>query len=100
MREIINGILSLEESAKRLTQTCLQRLEMLKLNKIQFGVKTLCIFTSDKWSFLINSVSKLTLMKIKEEWTKLSVFESESTNINTTDCSCKLLLRYDLFCKH
>ena len=67
MREIINDFLSLEESAKRLTETCLQRLEMLELDEVQPEVKTLRILTSDRWSFLIDGVSKLALMKVKEE---------------------------------
>ena len=65
MCEITSGLLSLEESAKRLTQTCLSRLEMLELDEVQPGVKTLRILTSDRWSFLIGSVSKLAPMKAK-----------------------------------
>jgi hypothetical protein len=100
MREITSGLLSLEESAKRLTQTCLERLQMLELDEVQPGVKTLRILTSDRWSFLIGSVSKLALTKVKEEWAKLPAFESEVINTNLTDCSCELLLRYGLPCKH
>jgi hypothetical protein len=48
MREITSGLLSLEESAKRLTQTCLSRLEMPELDEVQPGVGTLRILTSDK----------------------------------------------------
>jgi hypothetical protein len=51
MCEITSGLLSLEKSAKRLTQTCLSRLEMLELDEVQPGVKTLRILTSDRWSF-------------------------------------------------
>ena len=91
MREITSGLLSLEESAKRLTQTCLERLQMLELDEVQPGVKTLRILTSDRWSFLIGSVSKLALTKVKEEWAKLPAFESEVINTNLTDCSCELL---------
>jgi len=49
---------------------------------------------------LIGSVSKLALMKVKEEWAKLPAFESEVTNTDIIDCSCELLLRYGLPCKH
>ena len=80
----------------------LVRLEMLELDEVQPGVKTLRILTSDRWSFLIGSVSKLALAKAKEEWAKLPSFESEAevTGTNLIDCSCELLLRYGLPCKH
>jgi hypothetical protein len=100
MRMITSGLLSLEESAKRLTQTCLERLQILELDEVQSKVKALRTLTSDRWSFLIGSVSKLALAKIKEEWAKLPAFESEVTDTNLTDCRCELLLRYGLPCKH
>ena len=71
MREIASGLLSLEESARRLSQTCLQRLQMLELNEVQPEVKALRILTTDRWSFLIGNVSKLALKLVQEEWIKL-----------------------------
>jgi hypothetical protein len=100
MREITNGLLSLEESAKRLAQTCLERLQTLELDEVQPGVKTLRTLTEDRWSFLIGSVSKLVLTKIKEEWAKMAEFASGVTDTDLTDCHCELLLRYGLPCKH
>jgi hypothetical protein len=78
----------------------LQRLEILEFDEVQSRVKILRILTSDRWSFLISSVSKLVLMKVKEEWAKLLTFKSEATNIDIIDCSCELLLRYGLPCKY
>jgi hypothetical protein len=66
MREISSGLLSLEESAKRLAQTCLQRFQALELDEVQPGVKTLRILTGDRWKCLIGSVSKLALKLVKE----------------------------------
>src|SRR3989440_2119574 len=100
MREITSGLLSLEESAKRLAQTCLERLQTLELDEVQPGVKTLRTLTENRWSFLIGSVSKLALTKVKEEWAKVAEFASGVTDTNLTDCHCELLLRYGLPCKH
>jgi hypothetical protein len=47
IREITNGLLSLKESAKRLGQTRLQRLQALELDEVQPGVKTLHMLTTD-----------------------------------------------------
>jgi hypothetical protein len=93
-------LLSLEESAKRLAQTCLERLQTLELDEVQPGVKSLRTLTADRWSFLIGSVSKLALTKVKEEWAKVAHFASGVTDTNLIDCNCELLLRYGLPCKH
>lgn len=96
MREITSSLLSLKKSAKKLTQICLQRLEILELNEVQPRVKILRILTSDRQSFLISNINKLVLIKIKNKQTKLLIFKSEVTNTNLIDYSYKILLRYGL----
>jgi hypothetical protein len=71
MREITSGFLSLEESAKRLAQTCLQHLQALELDEVQPPTKTFRTLAGDRWSFLIGSVSKLASKLGKEELEKL-----------------------------
>jgi len=71
MGEITSGFLSLEESAKRLAQTCLQHLQALELDEVQPPTKTFRTLAGDRWSFLIGSVSKLASKLVKEEWEKL-----------------------------
>jgi hypothetical protein len=66
-------------------------------------VKTLRTLTGDKWSFLISSVSKLALKLVKEEWEKLTNLMIEVANASLIDlslCTCELLARYGLPCKH
>jgi hypothetical protein len=87
MREITSGLLSLEESAKRLAQTCLERFQTLELGGVQSGVKTLRTLSADRWNFLIGSVSKLALIKVKEEWAKIAEFVSGVADTNLTDCN-------------
>jgi hypothetical protein len=93
-------LLSLEESAKRLAQTCLQRLQTLELDEVQPGVKTLRTLNADTWSFLIGSVSKLALKLVKDEWAKMSEFAIEINDDLPDSCECELLQRYGLPCKH
>jgi hypothetical protein len=94
--EITCGLLSLEESAKRLAQTCLQRLQALELDEVQPGVKTLRTLTGDRWKCLIGSVSKLALKLVKEEWEMLA----DTNLIDLGLCICESLVRYGLPCKH
>jgi hypothetical protein len=100
MREITSGLLSLEESARRLSRTCLQRLQMLELNEVQPGIKALRILATDRSSFLIGNVSKLALKLVQEEWVKLPDLVANIDEIVLGSCHCELLIRYGLPCKH
>jgi hypothetical protein len=100
MREITSGLLSLEESARRLSRTCLQRLQMLELDEVQPGIKALRTLTTDTWSFLIGNVSKLALKLVQEEWAKLLNLVANMDEIELGTCRCELLVRYGLPCKH
>jgi hypothetical protein len=66
-------------------------------------MKILRTLTGEKWSFLIGSVSKLTLKLVKEERERLinSIIEVADANlINLGLCTYELLARYSLLCKH
>ena len=73
---------------------------MLKLDKVQPGVKALRILITDRWSFLIRNVSKLALKLVQEEWIKLSDLIANMDEIELGLCYCELLVRYGLPCKH
>jgi hypothetical protein len=78
----------------------LQRLQILELDEVQAEVKTLCILTTDRWSFLIGNISKLALKLVQQEWVKLPDLVANMDEIELGSCYCELLVRYGLPCKH
>ena len=94
--------LSLAEAVRRLNRgitTLLQDLE--KVESESYGVLPRT-FDLGVFPLLTGQITRFAMDKIAQDWEacKLAASTGTTENIANEDCSCELLLRYSLPCKH
>jgi hypothetical protein len=102
VREITNGQLSFERSAKNLSQKVLSILKDLTTDEddsIRHYVRTAQLDLA-AFKYLVCTISNYALAKIEEEWHKLKLTLLADPDIDLSACRCELLLRFGLPCKH
>jgi hypothetical protein len=99
---LLNHQLSLAEAAKRLNQgikTLLRDLDALESESYRAFPRS---FDLQAYSLLIGQVTKFAMEKVTQDWEacKQAVSSGITEIIANEQCSCELLLRFSLPCKH
>jgi hypothetical protein len=102
MREITNGQLSIEESAKRLIRKTLSILKDMATDEdlsIRKYTRTAQLINEGvAFQLLRNQVTIQAMKLLEAEWKALEV--DIAANRPLGDCHCQILLRYGIACKH
>ena len=100
IKSILNPQLHLAEATNRLNQTIRQKLRFLASEEINSGGKLPRTLDRRAFSQLIDTITIYAIEKIAKEWedTKEKV---DDNSLETTElCSCEILLRFSLPCRH
>jgi hypothetical protein len=115
MRQITNGQLTVEQSAKRLASKLLSILKDIDTDEDPSGNKypRLAQLHGDAFRLLRSQVTQYAITKLEKEWYELEQAVSANeqlgkyldasgctANVTIGDCKCSILLRFGLACKH
>src|SRR2546423_42876 len=115
MRQITNGQLTVEQSAKRLASKLLSILNDVHTNEEPSGNKypRPAQLHGDAFQLLRSQVTQYAITKLGKEWHQLQQAVSANeqlgkyldasgctANVTIGDCKCSILLRFGLVCKH
>ena len=102
IKAITNEQLSLDDAVAAISNTTRAIYKLLSMDEDRVLIDADLALDTQVFKYLINVVSIKAIRWIEEEWIALHelVQEAGTADLDLGPCSCQLLLRYSLPCKH